>query len=247
MERRNLKAEGLGEEAVQSRSKIWQATVPVVLGLLHKRSPRHQLRDRCKTCLRPVVGGGVLDKFEESQSGKSREESMPPRPVESVWNYPRPPALQPTTARLRVVWRAPDHSETVVADTTQGYRVLETSHPPTYYFPPSDVNQALLAPSAARRTWCEWKGQALYHDLKPTQASTPLVKAKIWSYPSPTPGFAKIKDYMCFYASSGTDAAKYVDEDEVAAQEGDFYGSWITPEITGGDRGFKGGPGTWGW
>lgn len=32
-----------------------------------------------------------------------------------------------------------------------------------------------------------------------------------------------------------------VDDDEVQAQEGDFYGGWITPEITGGDRGFKGG------
>jgi hypothetical protein len=51
---------------------------------------------------------------------------------------------------------------------------------------------------------------------------------------------------------------------QVIAQDGDFYGGWCTPEIEGGDRGFKGGmlrvslaykmkidvgpgPGTWGW
>jgi hypothetical protein len=28
------------------------------------------------------------------------------------------------------------------------------------------------------------------------------------------------------------------------AQEGDFYGGWITAEIVGP---LKGGPGTWGW
>ena len=38
-----------------------------------------------------------------------------------------------------------------------------------------------------------------------------------------------------------------VDGEAVLRQEGDFYGGWITSWISGGDRGFKGGPGTWGW
>ncbi|SPO24917.1 related to decapping enzyme [Ustilago trichophora] len=173
---------------------------------------------------------------------------MPPRPKENVWNYPRPPALQPTSARLRVIWVTPSKQELVIAETTQGYRVLETSHPPTYYFPPSSVKMDLVKPSKARRTMCEWKGMAAYHDLQFSKDQGPIVSGRIWSYPQPTPGFASIKDYLCFYASSQTDPERLgywkcmVDDDEVKAQEGDFYGSWITPEITGGDRGFKGAP-----
>ncbi|KAJ1032486.1 hypothetical protein NDA16_000510 [Ustilago loliicola] len=173
---------------------------------------------------------------------------MPPRPKENVWNYPRPPALQPTSARLRVIWVTPSKQELVIAETTQGYRVLETSHPPTYYFPPRSVKMDLIKPSKARRTMCEWKGMAAYHDLQFSKDQGPVVIGRIWSYPQPTPGFASIKDYLCFYASSQTDPERLghwkcmVDDDEVKAQEGDFYGSWITPEITGGDRGFKGAP-----
>ncbi|EST10105.1 NUDIX hydrolase domain protein [Kalmanozyma brasiliensis GHG001] len=173
---------------------------------------------------------------------------MPPRPKENVWNYPRPPALQPTSARLRVIWVTPSKQELVVAETTQGYRVLETSHPPTYYFPPSSVKMDLIKPSKTRRTMCEWKGMAAYYDLQFSKDQGPVVAGRIWSYPQPTPGFASIKDYLCFYASSQSDPERLgqwkcmVDDDEVKAQEGDFYGSWITPEITGGDRGFKGAP-----
>ncbi|TKY85165.1 hypothetical protein EX895_006245 [Sporisorium graminicola] len=173
---------------------------------------------------------------------------MPSRPKENVWNYPRPPALQPTSARLRVIWVTPSKQELVIAETTQGYRVLETSHPPTYYFPPSSVKMDLIKPSKARRTMCEWKGMAAYHDLQFSKDQGPVVTGRIWSYPQPTPEFSSIKDYLCFYASSQTDSQHLgqwkcmVDDDEVKAQEGDFYGSWITPEITGGDRGFKGAP-----
>jgi len=86
---------------------------------------------------------------------------MPPRtrPTENVWKYPRPPALQQTSSHLRVVWKyAKSGEEVVIADTKRGFRVLETSHPPTYYFPPEDVKMSLLKNSAARRTMCEWKG-----------------------------------------------------------------------------------------
>jgi hypothetical protein len=38
--------------------------------------------------------------------------------------------------------------------------------------------------------------------------------------------------------------AAWVDDEPVAAQAGDFYGGWITSEITGP---FKGAPGTGGW
>lgn len=64
----------------------------------------------------------------------------------------------------------------------------------------------LIKPSKARRTMCEWKGMAAYHDLQFSKDQGPIVNGRIWSYPQPTPSFASIKDYLCFYASSQTDA-----------------------------------------
>ena len=62
-----------------------------------------------------------------------------------------------------------------------------------------------IKPSKARRTMCEWKGMAAYHDLQFSKDQGPIVTGRIWSYPQPTPDFAAIKDYLCFYASSQTD------------------------------------------
>ena len=53
---------------------------------------------------------------------------------ESVWDYPRPPALQTVEARLYV-----DYAGVALADTTSGLRVIETSSPPVFYFPVRDV------------------------------------------------------------------------------------------------------------
>jgi mRNA-decapping enzyme subunit 2 len=146
-----------------------------------------------------------------------------PRPIENVWKFPRPPALQQCPYRLRVIWRSPQGESTTIADTTSAYRVLETSHPPTYYLPAKDVRMELLSKSAARRTLCEWKGTAQYHDLTPPGASSPAVKARIWSYPEPTPAFQSIAGFLSFYASSQSDSKKtgewkcYVEDDEVSS------------------------------
>lgn len=50
---------------------------------------------------------------------------------ERVWDYPRPPACEPTPKRIRVYLK-----DVLIADTTNAYRILETTHPPTYYIPP---------------------------------------------------------------------------------------------------------------
>ncbi|MEL6135506.1 MAG: DUF427 domain-containing protein, partial [Bacteroidota bacterium] len=63
-----------------------------------------------------------------------------------------------------------------------------------------------------------------------------------WAYPDPSPRFTPIKDYIALYASK-VDAC-FVNDEQVQAQAGDFYGGWITQDIVGP---FKGGPGTWGW
>lgn len=154
-------------------------------------------------------------------------------PRESVWDYPRPPAVEVVPQRIRVVF----NGETIV-DTQKATRVLETSHPPVYYIPPTEVKPGVLQP-AAGRSWCEWKGQAAYYDVR---AGDRTAKKAAWYYPDPTPGFAQIKGYVAFYPSK-MDAC-FVGDEQAEAQEGDFYGGWITSNLQGP---FKGAWGTLGW
>jgi uncharacterized protein (DUF427 family) len=152
---------------------------------------------------------------------------------ESVWDYPRPPRVEDSSRRVRVVF----NGETV-ADTTRARRVLETSHPPVYYVPIEDVRRELLRRSD-RASFCEWKGRAGYYTVAVGGREAPDAA---WYYPEPTPAFAPIRGHVAFYPSR-MDAC-YLDDERVEAQEGDFYGGWITSEIVGP---FKGGPGTRGW
>ena len=152
---------------------------------------------------------------------------------ESVWDYPRPPKLELTNKHLKIVFNGE-----VIAETNCAFRVLETSHPPVYYFPPEDVRMELLK-AAAGASFCEWKGSAGYFDLK---VGGKTVKNAGWFYANPSPSFAEIKNYAAFYPSK-MDAC-YVDNELVESQDGDFYGGWITKDIVGP---FKGGAGTWGW
>ncbi|KAA1098243.1 hypothetical protein PGT21_031343 [Puccinia graminis f. sp. tritici] len=167
------------------------------------------------------------------------------REPESVWDYPRPPALVPTTAHLRVLHAEPDANgqEVVVADTCKGLRVLETSHPPTYYFPPEDVQMCLLRENP-KQTFCEWKGHASYYDLV-HPASNTASKAVAWTYKSPSDQNKALANHVAFYP--GGPLRCFVDDEEVTAQDGNFYGGWKTSEISGGKKGMKGGPGTLGW
>jgi uncharacterized protein (DUF427 family) len=126
----------------------------------------------------------------------------------------------------------------VLAETTAGVRTIETSHPPTYYFPPGDVDRSLLREST-RRSMCEWKGQARYFDLVSGDRTSP---SAVWTYPHPTPSFAAIKDFIAFYPQP-MDLC-LVDGEAVVPQAGTFYGGWITSAFAGP---FKGAPGTERW
>ena len=163
----------------------------------------------------------------------SRDRIQPELGQESVWDYPRPPRLEDSSKQIQIVFNG-----TVIAETNRAKRVLETSHPPTYYIPPQDIKQEYLVPTA-QSSFCEWKGGAKYYgvavgDKQATNAA--------WFYPNPTPAFASMQDYVAFYAHL-MDAC-YVDGERVQPQPGNFYGGWITSDIVGP---FKGGAGTWGW
>ncbi len=164
----------------------------------------------------------------------SRARRIEPGPgQESVWDYPRPPRLEPVVARLRVIFAG----ETI-ADSDGGYRLLETSHPPVYYIAPEDVRRDLLCP-ASGSSYCEFKGHARYWDLVVGERRSERVA---WSYPTPVDRFSQIKDYLAFYAQRVDEC--WVGKERVRPQAGSFYGGWITSNIVGP---FKGEPGTGGW
>jgi uncharacterized protein (DUF427 family) len=159
---------------------------------------------------------------------------IPPQPgQESVWDYPRPPRLEAITKRIQIICNS-----ITIADTTAAYRVLETSHPPTYYLPPQDIQTQYLQKSD-RQTFCEWKGHGSYYSVVVGDRILPEIA---WYYADPTPAFAKMQNYIAFYAQP-MDAC-YIDGIKVIPQPGNFYGGWITPDIVGP---FKGEPGSWGW
>ncbi len=164
----------------------------------------------------------------------ARPKPIPPQPgQESVWDYPRPAILQATPKHLKVVLNGE-----VIAQTRRGMRVLETSHPPVYYFPADDVRLEYLT-ETSRKTFCEWKGWSAYYDV---QVGDRVVPQGAWRFIEPSPNFSEIQNAYAFYARD-MDAC-YVDDELVTPQPGPYYGGWITQDIVGP---FKGEPGTMGW
>ena len=160
-------------------------------------------------------------------------EPQPARTIESVWDYPRPPRVEPLQARARV-----EFDGETIADSDSALRVLETSHPPTIYFPRRDVRMDLLRPAAGLSV-CEWKGMASYFDVVSAKR---MSSNAAWTYNDPRADYRVLAGHIAFYPAR-VDGC-WIGDERVAAQEGDFYGGWITSGITGP---FKGGPGTTGW
>lgn len=154
--------------------------------------------------------------------------------MESVWDYPRPPRLEPAGRPVRV-----EHGGNVVAASARAWRVLETSHPPVYYVPWEDVAQELLVPVAVT-SFCEWKGQATYFDVVVPGAERAVRAA--WTYLRPTRAFAELAHAVAFYAQR-LDAC-FVGDEQATPQPGLFYGGWVTSDLVGP---FKGEPGSAGW
>lgn len=156
--------------------------------------------------------------------------SQPGDGQESVWDYPRPPALVDYPQLIEV--KTGGH---LIARTTRSKRVLETASPPTIYIPPDDIQFERLV-HVTGTSYCEWKGAAEYWGLVDAPGT-----AVAWSYPNPSPGFAAIRDWLCFYPGR---VECYIDDERVLPQEGGFYGGWVTARIVGP---WKGGPNTGHW
>ena len=163
-----------------------------------------------------------------------RPSPLPTAPgQESVWDYPRPPRVEPSRETVEVVLGG-----VVVARTTASLRVLETSHPPTYYLPVDAFLDGVLR-STPGNTYCEWKGQASYVDLVTDAATAPRAG---WTYPQPTKGFEALVGH--YAVMPGLVDECRVDGEVVRPQDGGFYGGWITDRVVGP---FKGVPGSYGW
>jgi uncharacterized protein (DUF427 family) len=152
---------------------------------------------------------------------------------ESVWDYPRPPRLEPSSATIEI-----HLGGILVARTTSSLRVLETSHPPNYYLPLAAYAEGVLRPVGGT-TYCEWKGVATYYDVVTPSREAPRAA---WTYPRPTPGFEPLVGHVA--VMPGLMDTCTVDGEVVTPQEGGFYGGWITSRVVGP---FKGAPGTRGW
>lgn len=152
---------------------------------------------------------------------------------ESVWDYPRPPRLEEFAGSITV-----ELGGRTIASTTRAWRVLETSHPPTYYLPPGAFADGVLRP-ADGGSWCEWKGQASYFDLVTAAREAPRAA---WTYRRPSAPFTAIAGAVAVMAAAVDRCT--VNGEDVVPQPGGFYGGWITSWIAGP---FKGIPGSMGW
>lgn len=167
---------------------------------------------------------------------KHRGQQRPPFAVEpapgqeSVWDYPRPPALEPLNALVEV-----HEGDTPVARSHGALRILETASPPTVYLPPGDVDARLLV-AVEQHSHCEWKGRASYWAL----ASAPG-QPVAWSYAEPRERFRVIAGWYSFYPGR---IRCLVDGEVVRPQGGGFYGGWVTDNLVGP---WKGEDGTGGW
>jgi len=174
-----------------------------------------------------------LEKWRSLKRERPATIEIPGSGQESVWDYPRPPRVEPVDKRIRV-----EFGGIILADSVRVYRVLETSSPPGYYLPPDDVRMEYFE-RTGRSTFCEWKGTARYWSIKVGERDADNAA---WSYPEPDAGFEVIRDYVALYAGR-MDACR-VGDHKVRPQPGGFCGGWITSDVVGP---FKGEPGTEGW
>ena len=151
-----------------------------------------------------------------------------------MWDYPRPPRVEPTSSRIEIVFNG-----LTIASTVRAFRVLETSHPPIYYLPTADIRMDHVRPSGHRPTFCEFKGLATYFTVTVDDETERDVA---WSYAHPSRGYEAITDHLAFYPGRMDECT--VDGEVVSPQPGGFYGGWITSNVVGP---FKGGPGSNGW
>jgi uncharacterized protein (DUF427 family) len=101
-----------------------------------------------------------------------------------------PITVAPATRRVRVRFAG-----RTVAESDRAQVLQEASYPKVYYVPREHADMALFERSA-RSSHCPYKGDAAYYSLKVDGRAAPDA---VWTYESPYPAVAAIKDHLAFY------------------------------------------------
>lgn len=141
---------------------------------------------------------------------------------ESVWEYPRPPLLQPARRLIEVAFGGK-----TIARTQRALRILETGHAPVYYLPIEDVEPDALE-LADRVSYCDFKGEARYYHVVGDERRA---QEAAWMYAAPKPGYEALAGHVAFYPAP-MDRCR-VDDAIVTPQPGTFRSGWVTPDIVG--------------
>ena len=111
---------------------------------------------------------------------------------ESVWSYPLLPSVETVTDKLRVVF-----DDQVVAETTKGFRLVETGYPPIYYIPAEDVDIEFLIPVYGDKI-CDYLGLLRSWTLDVFGIRS---EQAAWSCPNPPEAYQTIKGCYFFCPS----------------------------------------------
>jgi len=101
-----------------------------------------------------------------------------------------PIRIEPSTARVVV-----SVAGKVIADTREALTLRESTYPPVQYIPLKDVDRSLLE-RTSHATYCPYKGECSYYSIP--LGGERSVNA-VWTYESPYPAVAQIKDHVAFY------------------------------------------------
>jgi uncharacterized protein (DUF427 family) len=103
-----------------------------------------------------------------------------------------PITIAPNPKRVRVVFNG-----RVIADTARALTLEETSLRPVQYIPRDDADMRLFVRSK-HTTHCPYKGDAAYYSLS---VDGRTADNAVWTYETPYPAMAQIKDRLAFYPS----------------------------------------------
>lgn len=101
-----------------------------------------------------------------------------------------PIEIQPNPSRVVVT-----AGGQVIADTQEALTLSEAGYPAVQYIPRRDVDMASLSRSD-HTTYCPYKGEASYFSIPVGGARSTNA---VWTYETPFPAMAAIKDYVAFY------------------------------------------------
>lgn len=147
--------------------------------------------------------------------------------LESIWDYPSTPRVEPSSARIQVVFNG-----FLIADSDRGVRLTRCGRAPQYYFPAEDVRAEYLH-RGGYQAEDESLGAAAFYSVQVGEDAEPNAA---WTYQSPKPGFEALAGRVAFDAHK-VDAA-FVDGEPVHAAPRRGDGGWVTREILGTSEGY---------